>query len=185
LKYYETTIVIDSLQKAEEIQETITKIQTFIKNNGGEIVKLDEWGKKRLAYEINRKQYGNYVQIIFTGPGTIPKLLERELVLEESVLRYLTLALKPKVAAMKTASEEEEPAEAAPAKTAAPAEAAPAQTAAAAEAAPAEPEAPAEADGAEPDAATDPAEPVTPAVEEPAGESEQPDAEKAAEETSS
>ncbi len=91
MRLYETTIVIDSLQKAEEMQNILTKIKNFIHNNGGEILYIDEWGKKRLAYEINRKQYGNYFQIFFKGPSTLPKLLEREYRLEESILRYLTL----------------------------------------------------------------------------------------------
>lgn len=107
MKHYETTIVIDSLQKPEDIQQTITKLQTFIKNNGGEIANVEEWGKKRLAYEINRRQYGTYFQIHFTGPGTLPKLLEREYLLDESILRYLTLALEPKVFQAKLAAKAE------------------------------------------------------------------------------
>lgn len=91
MQIYETTIVIDSLQKAEDMQATITKLENFIKNNGGTIVKKEEWGKKRLAYEINRKQYGTYYHLHFEGPGTLPGLLEREYRLEESILRYLTV----------------------------------------------------------------------------------------------
>ena len=72
---YETTIVIDSLQKSEDMQNMVTKIENFIKNNGGTITDIEEWGKKRLAYEINRKQYGTYFHILFEGPSTLPALL--------------------------------------------------------------------------------------------------------------
>ena len=91
MQVYETTIVIDSLQKGEDIQNTLTNIENFIKNNGGTILKKEEWGKKRLAYEINRKQYGNYFHILFEGQSGLPTLLEREYRLVESILRYLTV----------------------------------------------------------------------------------------------
>jgi small subunit ribosomal protein S6 len=93
---YETTVVIDSFAKDDDIKNLTTKLQNFIKNNGGQIDSLEEWGKKRLAYEINRKQYGNYVHILFSGPGALPELLEREYRLEESILRYLTIIADPR-----------------------------------------------------------------------------------------
>ena len=95
---YETTFVIDSLQKSEGTQNILTKVQNFIKNNGGEIGEVEDWGKKRLAYEINRKQYGNYCQIHFEGPSNLPGLLEREYRLEEGILRFLTVLSDPKAA---------------------------------------------------------------------------------------
>ena len=91
LSLYETTVVIDSLQKAEDIQNTVAKVESFIQNNGGTIKNKEEWGKKRLSYEINRKQYGTYFHLVFEGPSTFPGLLEREFRLEESILRYLTV----------------------------------------------------------------------------------------------
>ncbi len=96
MQRYETTIVIDSLQKADDMQVIVTKVESFITNHGGTIINKDEWGKKRLAYEINRKQYGNYYHLLFEGPGTIPLLLEREYRLEESILRYLTVKAEPR-----------------------------------------------------------------------------------------
>lgn len=115
MQKYETTLVIDSLQKSEEMQKVVTKIQSFIKNNGGEIHHTDEWGKKRLAYEINRKQYGNYYQIFFESPSTLPALLEREYRLEDSILRYLTLISEYDDAEIVEESSETKASEAAPA----------------------------------------------------------------------
>jgi len=91
LPKYELTIVLDSLQKSEDMENVITKTKSFIQNNGGEIHHVDDWGKKRLAYEINRKQYGNYYQLFFEAPSSLPALLERELKLEDAVLRHMTL----------------------------------------------------------------------------------------------
>lgn len=109
MQKYETTIVLDSLLKSEDLQTTIKKVETFIVNNGGTVVKNEEWGKKRLAYEINRKQYGNYFHIEFDGPGTLPSLLEREFHLEESVLRHLTLKIDPHILRGREAAQEEAP----------------------------------------------------------------------------
>jgi small subunit ribosomal protein S6 len=83
------------------MEKLTKKIQNFITNNGGEIKKIEEWGKKRLAYEINRKQYGTYFHILFDGPSSLPGLLEREYRLEDSILRYLTIKTDPKALLVK------------------------------------------------------------------------------------
>jgi small subunit ribosomal protein S6 len=93
LQKYETIFVIDSLLKAEEIEAIITKYERFISANGGDINAIEKWGKKRLAYEIKKRQYGYYVLIRFDGPGAMIKQLEREYRLNESILRFMTLAM--------------------------------------------------------------------------------------------
>lgn len=93
MRKYETIFVIDSLLKSEEIENNINKYERFISANGGHIEEIERWGKKRLAYEVKRRQYGYYVLIRFDGlPGMI-KPLEREYRLNESLLRYKTLLL--------------------------------------------------------------------------------------------
>ncbi len=90
---YETVFVIDSLLKPDEIQNIISKYERFISANGGHIETVDQWGKKRLAYEIKKRQYGFYVLIRFSGPPTMLKQLEREYRLNESILRYKVLIM--------------------------------------------------------------------------------------------
>lgn len=99
MRHYETTFVIDSLLKAEEIDAIIGKYERFITTNGGEILRIDRWGKRRLAYEIKKRQYGFYVYVRFVGPSNIPRLIEREYRLNESILRFLTLVLDKKALA--------------------------------------------------------------------------------------
>ena len=96
MQTYSTIIVIDSLLKSDEIDNIIEKIERNIKNNGGEILEFDRWGKKRLAYEIKKRQYGYYVEIIFRGKGNIVKIIEHEYRLDENILRYLTVLLNKK-----------------------------------------------------------------------------------------
>lgn len=97
MKLYETTVVIDSMLKADEVRNQNDKIVNFISNHGGNIVKVEDWGKRRMAYEIKRKQYGFYLNVRFSGPEALPVLLEREYRLNESVLRYLTVKIDPLV----------------------------------------------------------------------------------------
>lgn len=90
---YETIFIIDSLLKTEEIQSIVSKYERFISANGGHIETVEEWGKKRLAYEIKKRQYGYYVLVRFSGPATMIKQLDREFRLNESILRSLTLRM--------------------------------------------------------------------------------------------
>ncbi|NIA31926.1 MAG: 30S ribosomal protein S6 [Actinobacteria bacterium] len=105
MQKYETIFVIDSLLKSDEIEAIITKYEKFISTNGGQIETIDPWGKKRLAYEINKRQYGYYVLIRFDGPGSIIKQLEREYRLNETILRYMTLRLNKQ--ALKTLAKQQ------------------------------------------------------------------------------
>lgn len=93
MQLYETTVMLDSALRAEELKEFSDRVASFISNNGGEVVKIDEWGKRRLAFEIKKKQYGHYIHIRFSAPAAVVALLEKEYRLNESVLRYLTIKI--------------------------------------------------------------------------------------------
>lgn len=99
LRTYQTIAVIDSLLKSEEIDTNIEKILRIINNNGGKVVYVDRWEKKRLAYEIKKRQYGYFVEIIFEAPGNLIKILERDYRLNDNILRYLTVHLDKKALA--------------------------------------------------------------------------------------
>jgi len=86
---YETIYILDSLMPPKDIETTNQRYSGIIKDNGGTVRKLDKWGKRRLAYEIQKKQYGFYVSIEFEGPGNIPKLLEGDYNYNDKILRYL------------------------------------------------------------------------------------------------
>ena len=113
MKEYETTFVIDSLIKPEEVDNIIAKVEKFISNNGGEVLNVDRWGKKRLAYAIKKRQYGYYVHLQYTAPNHLNKNLEREYKLDENILRHLIVLLTPdakaELLAKKAAPVKEEP----------------------------------------------------------------------------
>jgi small subunit ribosomal protein S6 len=95
IREYETTFIVDALLQEDQINATIEKTKNFIEKNGGKIWNIDRWGKRRLAYEIAKKQYGYYIYMRFQFEGSLIKDFEREFKLDDSVLRYLTV-LVPK-----------------------------------------------------------------------------------------
>lgn len=127
---YELTYIIDAALEETARKELIEKVSALIAANGGEVEKVDEtWGKRRLAYAINYKTEGWYVLVTFKAPAELPKELERNLEIYDSVIRYLVVKLVEKRSNVK-------PRAARPAApVAAPAEEAAAEAAAAVEAA--------------------------------------------------
>ncbi len=93
-RVYESTIIINAALEDSDIEAVISRICTYIENHGGVILEVDKWGRKRLAYPINKKYNGFYVHIVFDAlPANIP-IFERFLVLEDTVIRHLTLVLE-------------------------------------------------------------------------------------------
>ena len=92
-RLYETTMIINAALEDRDIDGVISKVTNYIENNGGEVKEVNKWGRRRLAYPINKKYNGFYVHMTFEAmPATIP-ILERFLVLEDTVLRHLSLIL--------------------------------------------------------------------------------------------
>ena len=119
---YEMIYIIDTGLEEAARKELIEKVSGLITANGGEIEKVDEtWGKRRLAYAIDYKTEGWYVIVTFQAPAELPRELERNLQINEDVLRYLVVKLVEKRSAVKprpvrpAAPAEEVPAEEAPA----------------------------------------------------------------------
>ena len=79
--------------------ELINRFSELVKKNGGEIDRVDEWGKRRLAYAINYKTEGYYVLMYIKAPSDLPRELERNLQIADSVLRYLVIRYEGEVPA--------------------------------------------------------------------------------------
>ena len=91
IQQYETTFILDAHLPEEQIEKAIERITKLIETYGGKVKHVDRWGKRRLAYEINRKQYGYYVYFRFEAEGDSIIKLERECKLDEVILRFLTI----------------------------------------------------------------------------------------------
>ncbi len=121
---YETIFILDSLLPQEDIDKIIERVTGIIEENKGKVTRVDRWGKRRLAYEIQKKQYGYYVAVEFESDGAIPQLLESDYNYNDKVLRYLTYLYdkkkmksieKAKAEALKEENPEPEPKKAEPA----------------------------------------------------------------------
>jgi len=90
---YEAMVIINPQLDEEAYQIEMQRIQDSLVNNGGEIVNTDLWGKRRLAYPINKQNEGYYGVIDFIGEGSLVKQLERNLKFSENVLRHMIINL--------------------------------------------------------------------------------------------
>ena len=86
---YELAVVVNAKIEDDERAATIEKVKSYIERFGGTITNVDEWGKKRLAYEVQKMKEGYYYFIQFEGETTVPAELEERLRIEETVLRFL------------------------------------------------------------------------------------------------
>jgi small subunit ribosomal protein S6 len=127
-KHYESAVIINAAIEEEQIEATINRISELIRVNGGEIFEVEKWGRKRLAYTLDKTKSGYYVIFRFAAPTDLIAKLERMYQLDEFVLRFLTIVLDKfaleyieKTKAAKAQEAEAAQAEAAPAEEPAPA----------------------------------------------------------------
>ena len=86
---YELALVLSAKIEDEERAAMVEKVQAMITTAGAAITNVDEWGKRRFAYEIQKMKEGFYYFIHFEGETTVPAELEERLRIEETVLRFL------------------------------------------------------------------------------------------------
>ena len=91
MKKYESLYVIVPELNEEETKSVIDKFNGIITANGGEIVKVDEWGKRRLAYPIDYKNEGYYVLVNFQSEPEFPKELDRLYNINDAILRSIII----------------------------------------------------------------------------------------------
>jgi small subunit ribosomal protein S6 len=98
-RLYETTFIVNASLDDTQVDAVIGRVQDVIIKNGGTANALNKWGRKRLAYSINKKTNGFYVNVEFTAPAPLLASLERAFQLDEMILRFLTLQLDQKALA--------------------------------------------------------------------------------------
>lgn len=92
MQKYEAMVVISTKQEEEVIKGLVEKFKSLIENNGT-LVSVDEWGKKRLAYQINKESEGYYVLYTFESKKDFPAELTRVFKITEGLLRSMVTAL--------------------------------------------------------------------------------------------
>ena len=86
---YELAVVVNAKLEDEERADVIEKVKEYVTRFGGTISDVDDWGKRRLAYEIQKMHEGHYAFIHFEADPTCPGELEKQLRIMENVIRYL------------------------------------------------------------------------------------------------
>ncbi len=89
MKKYELALVVSAKVEDEVRTATVEKAKEAITSLGGQITNVDDWGKKQLAYEIQKMNEGFYYFIQFDAETTMPGELEQKLRIMDNVLRYL------------------------------------------------------------------------------------------------
>lgn len=87
MRQYELMMIIDPETDERQIQPTLEKMLAVVSKEGGKVEEIDVWGRRRLAYDIKKKSEGIYAVIDFTSESATAKELDRQLGLNESVLR--------------------------------------------------------------------------------------------------
>ena len=93
MRHYEIMIILEPETDERTIAATLEKLLQVVPNSGGSVDKIDIWGKRRLAYDIKKKSEGFYVVVDMTTTPEIAQELDRQLGLNETVLR--TKLLRP------------------------------------------------------------------------------------------
>ncbi len=94
---YELMYAISGVAQQNQVDDIVRKINQFVESNSGDVLEVDEWGNQRLAYEIDKKRSGYFVNVYFRGPGALVPKVERQLQINDEVLRYLTLRMDAKM----------------------------------------------------------------------------------------
>lgn len=95
LRHYEVMVILDPDLDERTVAPSLDTYLNVVKNDGGSVENVDVWGKRRLAYEINKKNEGIYAVIDLTATPDTVKELDRQLGLNESVVR--TKVIRPDV----------------------------------------------------------------------------------------
>lgn len=92
MKPYETLFFMDPAASEEATNTLISKVEGAIARYGGEVEKVNRWGKRILAYPVEKLTEGNYVLIEFKGSGDVLRELERFYLINQNIVRFMTTA---------------------------------------------------------------------------------------------
>lgn len=109
MNIYENIVIINASLSDEEIEAANEKIKDLISKSGGEILKVETWGRRKLAYEIKKQKKGFYTLLTFKAPSSLIKKLEDYYRVSDFVVKYMVIKMGKKEAAhfMETLSQAE------------------------------------------------------------------------------
>jgi len=115
MRKYETIFILNPDLDEEQTQSTIEKVKGIITQSNGEILKSEDWGKRKLAYEVKKKDKGHYVLIHFSGAPALLSELERNFRVMDAIIKFQSVRLDERQASSTESPLPEEPPEEEPA----------------------------------------------------------------------
>ncbi len=101
MNIYENMIIFNASLSDEEIKSASDKVSDLIVNSGGQMLKVDNWGKKKLAYEINKSKTGVYILYLFKAPSSTIRKIEDFFKVFDPVVKFMVIKLdKKQIAAL-------------------------------------------------------------------------------------
>ena len=91
MNQYETVFILTPVLSDQQIKEAVEKYQTYLEGQGAEIINVENWGLKKLAYNIEKKSTGFYAMIELKAEPTVIAKFELQMRRDERVLRFLTV----------------------------------------------------------------------------------------------
>lgn len=96
MRSYELVFILNADMEDEATEAAVNKFTGLIEKNGGELVKIDKWGKRRLAYPINKRNEGYYVLVNFKAEPAVSHEVERVLRITDEVIRHMVIVQEDK-----------------------------------------------------------------------------------------
>jgi small subunit ribosomal protein S6 len=93
MNHYETVFILNPVLSEVQVKETVSKFEDFLTSRGAEMVSKEDWGLKKMAYEIQNKKSGFYHLFEFKVAGEVLIAFETEFRRDERVMRFLTVSL--------------------------------------------------------------------------------------------
>lgn len=93
MRKYETIFILDPDLEEEQTLSVIEKVKGIVTQANGEILKVEDWGKRKLAYEVKKKSKGHYLLIHFLGSPALLSELERNFRVMDAVIKFQSVRL--------------------------------------------------------------------------------------------
>ncbi len=96
MNWYESMVILNPSFNDEEIKSAVDKVSELIAKSGGEVYKADNWGKRKLAYELNKQKMGIYIFFLFRAPSSTIGKIESFFKVFDPVLKFMVIRLGSK-----------------------------------------------------------------------------------------
>lgn len=93
MNIYESIIILNAALTDEEINSSASRVKDVIANAGGEVLKIDNWGRRKLTYEIKKQNKGYYLLLIYKAPPATVKKMEEFFKVSDQVIKYMIIKL--------------------------------------------------------------------------------------------